>query len=39
MMVESVYQKCAGGCGMERELKEREARLWNIYPIRWWCQP
>ncbi len=39
MMIESRIQKCSGGCGAERQLTEKEARLWNTYLIRWWCQP
>ncbi len=38
-MITEAVQKCAGGCGKERRLTAREASLWKIYPIRWWCEP
>jgi hypothetical protein len=40
MPITEVFQKCAGGCGEERELSGHELFLWNLHgPFKWWCQP
>ena len=40
MHTTEVFQKCAGGCGKERELPGNELSLWNLHgPLRWWCEP
>lgn len=44
MMIESIYQKCAGGCGTERELKGLDAEVWQFHAsvnadLKWWCEP
>jgi hypothetical protein len=40
MLITEVFQKCASGCGAERELSGKELLLWNMAgPLKWWCQP
>lgn len=39
MMIESVTQRCSGGCGQERKLEKPRWRLWEQYNLKWWCQP
>ena len=40
MLITEAFQKCASGCGAERQLSSNELALHNLYgPLKWWCQP